>query len=127
MRGCEWMDGRMDGKVVGRVVGGRWEGSGKMNGRVGWRVDWRVVGDWWEDRGRIMGGVGVAVRLLATGISGTGLYCLREVRSLFELQGALRDSLSSHCRRTQGTSPVTSGKSSLRSSCEGEHGSALES
>ena len=88
------MDGRMDGKVIGRVVGGRWEGSGKMNGRV----EWRVVGDWWDGGGRVVGGswegwwMPWGSSRVATGISGTGSCCLREVRSLFELRGARRDS-----------------------------------
>ena len=90
------MDGRMDGKVVGRVVGGRWEGSGKMNGRM----EWKVVGGWWEGGleggGRIVGRVGVAVGFLSSCHGDLRdwlvFYCLREVRSLFKLQGARRDS-----------------------------------
>ena len=50
--------------------------GGKMNGRV--------VGGCWEDSGR--GGLCRGAPLLARGISGTGLYCLREVRSLFEFE-----------------------------------------
>ena len=51
----------------------------------------RMVGGWWEDGGRVIGGSWEGWWLpwgscrVATGISGTGSYCLREVRSLFAL------------------------------------------
>ena len=55
----------------GRIVGGWWEGVG--GSWEGWWLRWGSF-------------------LVATGISGTHSCCLREVRSLFELRGAHRDS-----------------------------------
>ena len=68
------MDGRMDGKVVGRVVGG-------------W---WRMVGGWLEDRGKGGGCGGVTLELQRE--SQGPARVAREVRSLFKLRGARRDS-----------------------------------
>ena len=56
-----------------------------------------MVGGWWEGGGRVVGGcwLGWGSSRVATGISGTSLCCLREVKSLLSCEGPVGISLES--------------------------------